>query len=133
MIRRLLVDRSGIAAVEFSLVVPTMIAIVIATIEFGCILYTYMAAELATGDITRQLTANSIGSSQVSKMVIDRLPKWAQATSTTSTSSAGTAPVIWTVTTSIPIKSATPTKFLSAIYGEKTLTVTSVMQQEPTS
>jgi Flp pilus assembly protein TadG len=125
-------ERGG-ASVEFGLVVPFVISTIMGMMEFGCIFFTLMSAEIATGDVSRQLAANHITSSQVQALIAARLPRWAQAQASATSVQSGTSPVVWTITTTIPMKAATPTNFFGAIYGSRNITVNSVRQQEPTS
>jgi Flp pilus assembly pilin Flp len=129
-------NERGATAVEFALVLPFVISTIMGMMEFGCIFLTLMSAEIATGDVSRQLAANHITSSRVQALIVARLPGWvrAQASALTITPvQSGTSPVVWTITTTIPMKTATPTNFFGAIYGSRNLTVNSVRQQEPTS
>ncbi|MGH1592321.1 TadE/TadG family type IV pilus assembly protein (plasmid) [Methylobacterium phyllosphaerae] len=136
MLRRFTCHASGVTAVEFSLLAPVLIALVMGGVEFGSILYTYAAAEFATNDVARQLATNRISSSQVQPLIVPRLPVWAQATAAASaTASNASTPSsnIWTVTTTIPMANATPSTYLRSFYGSRTLHITVSVQQEPTS
>lgn len=134
-------DERGVAALEFALVAPILVALFMGMLEFGAIFYTYITAEYATGDAARQVasnhltaTATSSFSQQVQTIIRSRLPKWAATAATATASSSGTAaPIFWTITTTIPMKSATPTNFFISLYGSKNITTTNVVQQEPTS
>lgn len=125
---------SGAGAVEFALVSPLLIAILMAIIEFSMIFYTYASAELITADVNRQVATNHIVGSQFQSKVTPRLPAWVQekgtaTAATTPTTESGV--VFWTATTTIPLLSAAPTSFFSALYGSRTMTVVNVMRQEP--
>lgn len=128
-------DQSGVSAVEFAFVAPVMIAILFGAIEFGSIFYTYLSAEYATNDVTRQLSSNRITQAQAKTAIPSRLPNWAQSSASVSVSASSATPTsnLYTVTTTVPLLHATPSTFFKSIYGAKNMTVTAVMQQEPTS
>ena len=132
MLRKFRASEHGVSAVEFALVSPLVVTLIMGILEFGCIFYTMMSAEFATGDASRRLAAHNITSSQVSALVVAGLPQWAQAQASAAATQSGASPVVWTITTTIPMATATPTNFLASVYGSSNLTVKSVMQQEPT-
>ncbi|ACA20188.1 TadE family protein [Methylobacterium sp. 4-46] len=133
--RRFGSDERGATAAEFAVVAPILIALVMGSIEFGSIMYTLGTTEFATNDAARQLATNRITASQVAGIIALRLPSWAQASAAVTISQSSTDPNKnqYTVTTNVPLSSATPTQFFSLIYGTKSFNCTAVMQQEPTS
>jgi Flp pilus assembly protein TadG len=139
-LRTIRTDEDGVGAVEFAVIAPLLIAILMGTLEFGCIFYTYLSAQLATGDVNRQLASNHIQASQnstvaqqVQQAIVARLPKWAQGQANAVPTQSTTSPALWTITTTVPMKAATPTNFFSAVYGSRNITTKGIMQQEPTS
>lgn len=128
-------DESGASAVEFAFLVPVLLALAFGGIEFGSIFYTYASAEFATNDVARQLATNRITQSQAKAAIPSRLPGWAQSAVTVKVTASSAVPTsnLYTVTTSVPAINATPSTFLKSIYGSRTITVTAVVQQEPTS
>jgi Flp pilus assembly protein TadG len=64
MRKRLTKDLRGTSAVEFALIMPVFVALTFGAIEFSLILFTYNAAAHAAWDVTRQLAANQISTSQ---------------------------------------------------------------------
>lgn len=127
--------RKGATAVEFALLAPVLIALLMACVEFGLIFYTYTTAEFVTNDVARQLSSNRITAAQAQSAIPPRLPRWAQAAVVVSATASSTDPStnVFTVTTTLPVKNATPSNFFGAIYGSKMMQVISSMQQEPTS
>jgi Flp pilus assembly protein TadG len=133
--RNLCTDQRGASAVEFAFVAPVLIALAFGGIEFGSIFYTYASAEFATNDVARQLATNRINQSQAKAAIPPRLPTWAQTAATVAVSASSATPTsnFYTVTTSVPLVNATPSIFFKSIYGTRKISVTAVMQQEPTS
>ena len=132
---RLIKDPRGTSAVEFALIMPVFVAVTFGAIEFSLIFFTYNAAAHAAWDVTRQLAANQLSTTQASSTALAELPSWVRSSATVTNSSSSTDPNTnrFTVTVSFPAKAATPTNVLSWAYGTLTLKATSTMQQEPTS
>ncbi|MGH1572588.1 TadE/TadG family type IV pilus assembly protein [Methylobacterium sp. P31] len=127
--------KSGATAVEFALIGPVLVALLMASVEFGLIFYTYTTAEFVTNDVARQLSSNRITTAEAQSAIPPRLPRWAQAAVVVSATASSTDPTtnVFTVTTTLPLMNAAPSHFFSAIYNSKTMRVISSMQQEPTS
>ncbi len=128
-------NHDGASAVEFALIVPVFITMVMGCIEFSLIFFTYNAAGHAAWDVTRQLALNEITSAQVSTTALAELPSWVRSRATVTSSSSSTDPNTnrFTVVVSFPASAATPTSVLSWAYGTLNLRASSTMQQEPTS
>nr|WP_171015507.1 TadE/TadG family type IV pilus assembly protein [Methylobacterium sp. L1A1] len=129
-------DEHGAIAVEFALVVPLLVSLVFATVEFGGILYTQAAAEAATNNVVRQLATNRITQAQAKEAVRPLLPVWARSNVDVAvTASNPTKPEsnLFTLATTIPMSQAAPTGFLKFIYSDKSISATVTQQQEPTS
>jgi Flp pilus assembly protein TadG len=133
--KKLLADQRGVSALEFGLIAPVFLAIVMGGIEFGSIMYTHAAVEFVTNDVARQLATNRITQTQAQSAIPGRLPRWAQtaATVTVTASSATPTSNLYTVTTSVPLANATPSTFFATIYASRSMKVIATMQQEPTS
>lgn len=125
----------GASAVEFALIVPVFITMVMGCIEFSLIFFTYNAAGHAAWDVTRQLALNEITSSQASATALAELPVWVRSNTTVTSSSSSTDPNTnrFTVVVSFPASAATPTNVLSWAYGTINIRASSTMQQEPSS
>jgi Flp pilus assembly protein TadG len=128
-------DERGVTAVEFALIAPVFLALLMGAIEYGLIFFTYNSATHAAWDVTRQLATNQITTSQVSSAAIAELPSWVRANTSVSQVSSSTDPNAnhYTVVISFPATAATPTNVMSWAYGSLTLKASSTMQQEPTS
>jgi Flp pilus assembly protein TadG len=129
-------DQRGVIAVEFAFVVPLLITLVFAAVEFGGILYTQAAAESATNNVVRQLATNRITQAQAKEAVTPLLPVWARVNVDVAvTASNPTKPEsnLYTVATTIPMAQAAPTGFLKFIYADRNISATVTQQQEPTS
>lgn len=128
--------RGGTSAVEFAIILPVFLTIMMGIIEFGLIIYTFNAEENAARDAARRWASNRITSSSVQSVVTSDLPAWVAnaATVNTSQTTPGTPTTnIITVDVYIPAASASPTSFLSWAYKSITLHSRVRMQQEPTS
>ena len=141
------------AAVEFGFIAPVLLVLVLGSIEFGLITFTFISAETAARDVTRRLSLNQITTSQASGIACSELPSWigpcsacvapppsgcptaTQSACVSPTQSAPTDPPNnqFTVCIAIPATKATPTNVLSWAYGTVTLKAAVTMQQEPSS
>lgn len=126
----------GTSAVEFGFIAPVLLVLVLGSIEFGLITFTFISAETAARDVTRRLSLNQITASQAPAIASGELPSWVSSSATiTVTQSAPTDPPNnqFTVSIAIPATKATPTNVLSWAYGTLTLKAAVTMQQEPSS
>ncbi len=133
--QRLLTDRAGATAIEFALIAPVLLALLVGVIEFALMFFTYNSAGQATWSVTRRLATNQITTSQAPSALISALPSWVRSSAAVTTTSSSTDPYTnrFTVTVSFPARAASPTNFLLWAYANRTLTATTVMQQEPTT
>ncbi len=126
-------SESGVSAVEFAIIVPVLMTIVMGVLEFGMILYTFNSSENAARDVARRLATNRLTTAQASDTAKAELPGWASPSATvTVAQSAPTDPSQnqFTVSIAIPAKSATASNFLVGLYGSVTLNSKVVLQQE---
>jgi Flp pilus assembly protein TadG len=133
-LRKLRRDPRGATAVEFALIAPVLVAIVMGIIEFGLIIFTYTTAGVASRDVARRIATGRIAATTAtaSSTLTPQLPAWVRSYATVSLTQTtpGTASTnIITVTVSFPALRATPTTFLSFAYGF-TLATATTMQQE---
>lgn len=71
-LKRLLADRSGVAAVEFALTLPLVLLTVFGIIEFGITIFTYGVVNYAAEQATRYATVNySASTSQIEAVAKD--------------------------------------------------------------
>jgi Flp pilus assembly protein TadG len=128
--RRFRSDRSGTSAVEFALIAPCFITILMAICELSFVFFTLSTAQNAVWNAARQLAVGQTTSTQAQDDVIAALPQWVR---TQATVKAGKDPADvrrYLVQASIPIAGATPTNFLAAVFGGNTMTASATLMQE---
>lgn len=126
-------SRSGVAAVEFALVVPVLMLFLSGTIEFGLVIFTINNAQSATYNTARKLATNRIGVGAVSKEVIQQLPSWVRSATTvtvTQTSPDDSSKNTFIVDTSFSMSSATPLKTATIILASSIVHCSVQLQQE---
>ena len=131
--RNLRRNESGASAVEFALIAPVFITLMMGIVEFSMVLYTYASAGHATRDVTRRIATNRLTAANASTTLKPQLPAWVQnhATVNVAQTTPGTpATNQITVTVSFPTSKATPTSFMTVAYGSSTLQTATTMQQE---
>jgi len=114
--------------------VPVLLFLVLGTLELGLIIYTNSAAGFATRDVARRIATNRLTASGATDAVKQSLPPWVQEHASITVSQSTPTNIFTnqiTVSASFPTAKATPTNFLSVIYGSQTMEVRSTMQQEP--
>jgi Flp pilus assembly protein TadG len=132
--REFVSDLTGATAVEFALIVPVLLFLVLGTLELGLIIYTNSAAGFATRDVARRIATNRLTASGATDAVKQSLPGWVQGHTSVTVSQSTPSNIFTnqiTVSASFPTAKSTPTNFLSIIYGSQTMEVRSTMQQEP--
>lgn len=127
-------DDRGAIAVEFCVLAPIFIALIVGVTEFGMIFYTYYAAVGVARNVTRQLATNSIQPSSAEAAVRANLPPWVRNEAAIKVSQ--TKPGDYTandISVSITISgsAATPIRLMSWAYGSINIKPTVTMQQEP--
>ena len=131
--RKLRGDDKGASAVEFAIIAPVFITLIMGIVELSLILFTYATAGYATRDVSRRIATNRLAAASASATLKPQLPAWVQAAATvtvTQTTPATPATNVITVAVSMPLANATPTTYLSAIYGTKAMQASTTMQQE---
>lgn len=119
-IKILRADASGTSAVEFGLVLPILMMLVMGVIEFGLIMYTMNTSEHAARSVARQLATNRLTSDQASDKAKAQLPQWAKSSATVEVSqSTPGLPTsnVFTVKITIPAAKASITNFLGWAYS----------------
>lgn len=125
--------RRGAVAIEAALVVPVLLALMLGTLEYGLLLFTYSSMQSAGRDVTRQISVNYAAAADATSLVTSRLPSWSKAATTvTVTQSAPADPTanVIDVTISVPAKNATPLNFFVTLGGDWTLSTEVQMKQE---
>jgi Flp pilus assembly protein TadG len=128
-------NRDGNAAVEFALILPVLLALIFACLEFGMIAYTYNATGSVARDAARQLAINQLTPDQVDAYVRKKLPRWVQGDAQMNVSQSDEDDPTtnrFTLDVRFPATSATPSHFMSFAYNTLTVDVRVTMQQEPT-
>jgi len=74
--RRSIDEAHGSAAIEFALVVPVLLLLVVGAMEIGMIIYTHSAAGFATRDVARRIATNRLVVTLAPSTVKDQLPVW---------------------------------------------------------
>lgn len=134
MFRRLSHDERGASAVEFALVIPVLLTLVLGIVEFGMIVYTYNASTHAARLVARQLATNRITTAQASDTAKANLPNWVKTSATVTVNQSNAANPNandFTVDIKIPASAAAPSHFLLFAYSSLTINPVVTMQQEP--
>ena len=130
---RLLRDQNGASAVEFALICPVLIALVMGIIEFGMILYCKNTAQNAARSVVRQVATNKIKDVQAASAVKPLIAPWVSGSETTEvTQTVPADPTLNEITVGITFSmaKAAPTQFFSFIYGTGKIESRATMQQE---
>ncbi len=134
MFPRLWSCRRGVVSVEAALVFPVLILLVMGTMEFGMVIFTYSAMQSATREATRQVAVNFATAAEVTDEVEGRLPQWgAAAAEVLVTQSAPGNPEgnVTTVLVTLPASEATPVRFFTRFSDDWDLRTQVVMKQGP--
>ena len=133
MFARLRACCRGAVAVEAAFVLPVMILLLMATIEFSLVFFTLSTMQHAARDLTRQMAVNLIDQATAEAAVADYLPGWTAGDVTITV--AQTTPLDPAtnqigMTLSLPAGAAAPTNLFLQLMGATNLTATMVMKQE---
>src|SRR6476469_4147215 len=82
LLRRWRSERSGTSAVEFALVAPLFIGLMMAICEFAFAFFTLISAQQAVWSEARQLALGRITTTVAHDAVVAALPRWAQTRAT---------------------------------------------------
>lgn len=132
--RALRKDTDGVTAVEFALVIPVLLTILFACIEFGMMGYTYTATAASMREVARQLATNQISIDNAQAMIRAGLPTWVRkaADARIEQSAPDDATVnTYTLHVTYPAMAATPSHFLAFAYRNQTFNQTLILRQEP--
>jgi len=131
---RLRRDDRGAVAVESAIILPVFITVMMGTLEFGMLFFTYNTMRSAVRDVGRQVSINFIPTGQAQDAVRAVVPTWSrEAVDVTVTESAPGDPDqnIITVRATLLASRATPMTFLVNTAGDFTLESEVQMRQEP--
>ena len=116
LLRRTAKDIRGATAVEFAMVAPVMVAILLGAIELCMMFYTYATAGYAARDVARRVGNNTLAIASATTTATAELPNWVRSSTTvsatTQATSGPTAGTLVVVTVSFPMRAASPTGFL---------------------
>ncbi|MHB2209042.1 TadE/TadG family type IV pilus assembly protein [Methylobacterium sp. CM6257] len=123
-------DRSGASAVEFSLVAPLFVGLMMAICEFSFAFFTLTSAQQAVWTEARQLALGRITTTAAHDAVVAALPRWAQTKATVTAAKDPADATRYLVTAAIPLTSAAPTSFFASLYGTRSMTASATLPQE---
>lgn len=123
-------EQSGASAVEFALIAPVLIAILMAICEFSLVFFTLNTAQHAVWDAARQLAVGRTTPAAARDAVTAAIPQWVRAQTTVTADKDPADATRYLVRASIPIAAATPTNFLAAAFGANVMTASATLMQE---
>jgi Flp pilus assembly protein TadG len=126
-------EESGATAVEFGLILPVMVALIMAIAEFGFIFFSQQSSQLVARDLARMVSTNQITSSNLELTGRPRLPSWVRSGASftlTQTNPADPTSNYITVQIDVPFRTAAVTGFFQAIYPATPLRAVATMRQE---
>ncbi|MFC5556011.1 TadE/TadG family type IV pilus assembly protein [Methylobacterium iners] len=123
-------DQSGASAVEFALIAPVFIAILMAVCEFSFVFFTLNTAQHAVWDAARQLAVGRTTPAAAQDAIKNALPQWVGTQATIVADKDPADSTRYLVRASIPIAAATPTNFLAAAFGGNVMTASATLMQE---
>ncbi len=122
-------DRRGSAALEFAMVLPMLVTVLIGTMQYGLLMFTYASMLDAARNATRKLAVSVASESQARTAALAVLPSWiAAARWTVTPQDTGT-----TGTTSVQTTISVGSSYASVLHlvpMPATLTVKVVMRKE---
>lgn len=133
MPRALVQCRRGVAAVEFAIILPLLLALTLGTIEFGLLFFTYNSMQSAARDVARQIALNIIDPDDAEPMVADQIPTWSRdglSVEVTQSDPGDPASNVIGVRLTLLASQATPLRFVVNSTGDWTLVTAVHMMQE---
>lgn len=130
---RLARDISGSTALEFALVMPVLLLLLIGGIEFGMLMYTKNSMQNAVRDAARQLAVNYIEDSGADPLIAGEVPDWVKGKySVAIAHSAPGDPLqnLITVSTTLRASQASVVSFVIPMIGDFDVTTAATMKQE---
>lgn len=123
-------DRGGASAVEFALVAPVFVGLMMAICEFAFAFFTLISAQQAVWTEARQLALGRITTTVAHDAVVAALPRWAQTRATVTADKDPADTTRYIVTAAIPLTSAAPTNFFANLYGSRAMTASATLPLE---
>jgi hypothetical protein len=125
--------RRGAVSVEAAILWPVMIALVIGTIEFALLLFTYSSMQAAARDVARQLALNFATPAQAAAEVAARMPRWTDGGSVvevTQSAPGDPATNVIRLSVTLPAVEATPVRLFTHAADAVELRAQVTMKQE---
>ena len=126
-------DTSGTSAVEFALVAPVLVFMVLGALEYGMMFYTQAAMQHAARDSVRQVSLGQLTDANAPAYVCGNVPSWAKAGCTASvahSTPANPKTDVITIGVSIPASKATVVTFFSKAGGDFVIKASAAMRRE---
>lgn len=133
--RRFLKDKRGASAIEFALVVPIMLIILLGTIDFGMVLFAKNVTQEAARAVVRDLSTNKITSAEASSASKAMLPEWVSRAVTVDieqTFPGDSARNEFRVSINFNGAAVTAVGFFDELFSGSNLSSYATMRQEPT-
>jgi Flp pilus assembly protein TadG len=124
--------RDGAVAAEFGLVAPLMIAMLMGTLEYGLIIFSYSSMQTAARDVARQVSVNTISVAAAEDAAKQKVAPWMRDdvnVSISESASGDPATNVITMQLDVPASKAAPVSFFSKA-ADWTLSTQVEMKQE---
>ncbi|MCJ8521732.1 Flp pilus assembly protein TadG [Pseudorhizobium tarimense] len=127
------VDREGASGIEFALVTPVFLLILMGVVDFGALFYAQNSAQNAARHVARQIAVNRLDIDSAEKAIEGDLAHWvagdsALAIKETNPGSPSTNEI--TVSITFPAAAGTLTGFFGSLLSDRHVTGFATMQQE---
>lgn len=130
LLRKLKSDDSGTSALEFSLVAPLFVGLMMAICEFSFVFFTLTSAQQAVWSAARQLALGQVTTSAAQDGIVASLPSWARRNAMVKADKDPADATRYLVTAVIPLTNAAPTNFLASFYGGQSMTASATLPKE---
>lgn len=119
-------DRRGVAAVEFALIIPVFCTILLGTLQYGVLMFTYTAMQDTARDAARKLATGTATAAVAKTEAKAALPSWVPTADWTITTTDAASGATVNASISVPATSATvlgfvlmPTTVSAQVYMRK--------------
>ena len=82
-------DRKGVAAIEAAIVIPIIMSIMLAAVDYGSVFYVQHTMNTVANDVSRSLALGHMTADQAKTAAESRLPTWGSAVFTVSAAEFG--------------------------------------------
>ena len=126
-------NASGASAIEFALLLPVLLIMLMGIVDFGMVFYAKTATQNTARDIVRQIATNRLKVDDATTTAKSQVATWLVSYTTVSvTQTAAGDPTKneITVDVAIPASKAAVTSFFSSLFSTVTLHGKATMQQE---